>query len=417
MERLALIGVSHRRGGASALEVYQEAHAPERSSRMAEAGLEEHVAIVTCNRWDLVGTLARGARVADARRALTPPGQERPYAYIADGALEQLTRVAASLDSLNPGEDQIMKQVREAYARAQAAGTTGPTTSFAFDTALRVAKRVRREVALAPVNTSLFSLARPDLEALLTPGTSVAVLGAGAMGSLAARSLAGLRGVELIVVNRDAERGRHLADGVGARFLGLAEYLRDPPPTTALVCATPAAQLVDAVVLGRLPALRLAVDLGVPRNVDAAAAARRGVRVLDVDALQEAGRVRRGELTEKLALAEGIVREELDAAVTSWTERQLGPSIARLRDLYVRTIGDALPPDAARRLAHKFAHVPIKGLRGLAREHGLEAARTFLTEAGLVEAGRVEAGLVEAGRVEAGPTDALGRAAGGEEPG
>ena len=32
-------------------------------------------------------------------------------------------------------------------------------------TALRIAKRVRREVNLAPVNTSLLSLARPDLEA------------------------------------------------------------------------------------------------------------------------------------------------------------------------------------------------------------------------------------------------------------
>ena len=77
----------------------------------------------------------------------------RPYVYTGDGALEQLTRIATSLDSLNPGEDQIMAQVRSAFSAAQALGTVGPTTNFAFQTALKIAKKVRREVALAPLET------------------------------------------------------------------------------------------------------------------------------------------------------------------------------------------------------------------------------------------------------------------------
>jgi glutamyl-tRNA reductase len=43
-----------------------------------------------------------------------------------------------------------------------------------------------------------------------------------------------------------------------------------------------------------------------------------------------------------------------------------------------------LPEDAASELAHKFAHIPIKGLRAVARNHGLDAARTFLKEVGLL---------------------------------
>ena len=102
-----------------------------------------------------------------------------------------------------------------------------------------------------------------------------------------------------------------------------------------------------------------------------------------MDTLQSVGQGRRGELAEKFAEAEGIVQRELDTALTNWTERQLGPSIKRLREMYLETIGDSLPKEDAQRLAHKFAHVPIKGLRAVAREHGLEAAKTFLEETGL----------------------------------
>lgn len=395
MDRLALIGVSHRRGGASALERYQETFAD--AAELERRGFHRFVPIVTCNRWDLLLSLPAGMGVGHAREKLAVDGLPRPYAYPADGALEQLTRIAASLDSLNPGEDQIMRQVRDAYRTAKRAGRLDSELAFAFDTALRTAKRVRREVELAPLNTSLFSLARPHLAARLaaragrdgTGGGSaaVAVLGAGEQGALAAKSLADLRlelpHLRLLVVNRGVERARQLARHLDAEHLALDAFLTDPPPLTALVCATPVARLVDAALLRRLPTLELLVDLGIPRNVDAAAAAERGLRVLDVDTLQEAGAARREAIGERLAHAERIVRSELDLAIDAWAERLLGGSIRRLRELYLETIGDLLPPDEAERLAHKFAHVPIKGLRGLAREHGLDAAKCFLSEAGL----------------------------------
>jgi glutamyl-tRNA reductase len=386
VERLALIGVSHRRGGASALEAWQGAFGGNRHAALASQGFSEYVLVETCNRWDLVLHLPSKMTIGEARGRLTPTGQQnKPYAYRAEGALEQLTRIAASLDSLNPGEDQIMAQVREAYAQARAHSTTGPVTSFTFDTALRIAKRVRREVSLAPINTSLFSLARPALERHLSPGRGVAVLGAGSMGTLAAKSLSTLAGVDLTIVNRNPERARQLAKHLSANHLSLAEFLENPIPITALVCTTPVKNLVDDGVVRQLPGLELVVDLGIPRNLDPAAVDGLRIEVLDVDTLQSAGQRRRETLVEKLAQAEEIVHRELETALAEWAERQLGPSIKRLREWYLETIGDMLPPDEAAKLAHKFAHVPIKGLRAVAREHGLEAAKTFLDETGLSE--------------------------------
>jgi len=396
---LALIGVSHRRGGAAALEAYQERYVGEGEARLVALGLREYVTIATCNRWDVVAVVPDGTSLDDLRQRLAPAGRPLPYAFVEDGALEQLARVASSLDSLNPGEDQIMRQVRDAYTVARELGHTGAMTSFAFETALRVAKRVRREVALAPVQTSLFSLVRPELESLLRPGDTAVVLGAGEMGSLAARSLADLAGVRVVVANRSVARAEEVARSAGKAAKGatvepasLDDVLREGarPGATCedarvLVCATPVRHLVGAGLLERMPNLALVVDLGLPRNVDPDAALALGVRVLDVDGLQAAGVARRQAMRENLLAAEALVRSELDQAVAAWTERRMAQAIRELRARYLRTIGEALPPEVAERLAQRFAHVPITGLRAVAREHGFEAAATFLRAVGIQE--------------------------------
>ena len=384
MDQLALIGVSHRRGGAAALEAWQSTFDADQTPR--RAGFSEWVPISTCNRCDVVVALPPGMDALGAREALAPDTPFRPYAYSGDGALEQLTRVATSLDSLNPGEDQIMAQVRAALAAAQAAGSVGPTTHFAFQTALKIAKKVRRQVALAPLNTSLFSLARPELERTLPHGGTVAVLGAGEMGALAAKSLAAQTGVEVIIVNRSVERARQLAKHLGAKSSSLEAFLAAPPTVDALVCATPVPGLIDRTLVQRLPGLRLIVDLGLPRNVHSEVLDHPNLCILDIDSLQDAGKLRRETLTGRLAEAEGLMQRELEHALETWTERLLGPSIKGLRERYLGIVQETLPhatPEEAARLANRLAQIPAQGLRAVARGYGFGAAEAFLAEAGL----------------------------------
>lgn len=388
MDDLTLIGVSHRRGGADALETYALDHAarplPE---RLAALGVASWVELRTCNRVDVVLTRPPGVDVDRLRAALAPErARRRPYAFVGEAALEQLARVASSLDSLNPGEDQVMRQVRDAAQAARDAGRIDATLSFAMDAALRVAKRVRRDVPLAPRDASLFSLARADVEAALADGGRAVVVGAGEMGRLAARALASLPNVAVTVVNRDPARAEALAAELGGAARALADVVGRGLDAEVLVGATAGGRLIDAGWLAGAPSLRLAVDLGIPRTVDPVAAREHGMRVLDVDALQRAGEARRAALEHHLAHAEALVRAGVDEAMGAWTERSLAPSIRALQGWFEATLADALPADEARRLARRVAHVPVKGLRAVAREHGLDAARTFLAETGLAVA-------------------------------
>lgn len=383
MERLALIGVSQRRGGVEALTQWGEwwQHRTPELSALAE----EWVPLLTCNRTEVVLALRAGVALEHARQALIPPELPRGYAYQGEAALEHLARVAASLDSVNPGEDQIMRQVRQAFEAAQKAGSVGPLTHFAFQSALKIAKRVRREVELAPAQTSLFSLARPALEALLPRPARVAVVGTGEMGSLAARSLAALPGIELFLVNRTPEKAQALAEALGARAMVLSDFLKNPPELEALVAATPVAGLFGGAFFQSQPRLRVAVDLGMPANIVPEAA--RGVALFDLNLLERLGEERRARLQAELARAELIVAQELEQVLAEWAERAIAPAITQMREAYRRTLaellGEQAEPELVERLAHRFVHFPVKGLRGLARRHGPEAAEVFLQEAGL----------------------------------
>jgi glutamyl-tRNA reductase len=391
VDRLTLIGVSYRRGGLGAVELWQEHFSDD---VLAEHGWEGFVQIATCNRWEAALHLPDGIDVDDARRLLTPTGYHRPYAYVGEAALEHLATVASSLDALNPGEDQILGQVRDAYRTAGERGQVSGLLRFAFDAALRTAKRVRREVELAPTETSLLSLARPDLAATLSEGGAAVVVGAGAMGGLAAKILADLGTEQLTIVNRDPARARRLAEPLRASVRLWDAFLADPGRARVLVCATPVRHLLDAPLLQNIEGLELIVDVGVPQNVDPRVAADLGVRVLDIAALERAGQARRRALGEKLAQAEGVIVEEVTLHLATWQERSLAPSIRALQAWIDETVAatldemsaggsPALTREERARLVRRLAHVPVKGLRALAREYGADAARVFLAETGL----------------------------------
>lgn len=384
LDRLALIGVSHRRGGVEALERWQAHFGAWSLAQYVKMGFMEAAVLSTCNRFDTLVVLDEEQGLAAAKKLLTPEGEGRCYAYVGEAAVEQLARIASSLDSLNPGEDQIMMQVRRAYAAAQEAGTCGAALHFAFTAALRIAKKVRREVALAPLHTSLFSLARPELEEHLPQRACVGILGAGEIGRLVARVLSQRADTRLVLCNRSMARAQALveeleggcAQGVTLEVVALDAFLETPPQLDALVCAVSVPSLLDEAFLSRLE-LAVIVDLGLPRNVSPAAVASLGIRVLDVETLQDAGARRREAIEENLLLAQELLVEELESLIKEWIERQLAPSIQRLRAHYLELASQAAGEEGSR-VAKRLLRFPIKGLRALAREHGLEAARTFL---------------------------------------
>ena len=134
----------------------------------ALAPVREAVMLSTCNRVELYVAVDDADRAAAglaevlARRAGVAVGDlaEHLYQHRDAAAVRHLFRVASSLDSLVVGEPQILGQTKQAHDAAVQHGTAGAVLRTCFEEgAFRVARRVRRETAIARNPVSVSSVA------------------------------------------------------------------------------------------------------------------------------------------------------------------------------------------------------------------------------------------------------------------
>jgi len=341
--KLVLVGISHHRAPVELRErVAVEPDVAAELGRSLAAGCEA-VVLSTCNRTEIYLAADEDddldGRASSALLALAgeESGEIAPVLYrLADeSAALHLFRVAAGLDSLVPGEGEILGQVKTAFE----GGSTGPLLDRVFSQALHAGRRARVETAIgespASVPAAAAALAQQVFDDL--HGRSAVLVGAGKMSELTARNLRS-RGVDVVAVaNRTVSHGVELAERLRARAVGLdglGEQLRD---VDVVVASTSApgfvlrAEDLEHEVRARRGRPLLLIDLAVPRDVDPALASLDGCFVYDIDDLEavvEASLVgRRAEATraERIVAAEASRFQEWQASLT------VVPAIASLR--------------------------------------------------------------------------------------
>ena len=356
--RLTLVGISHHNAPVELRE--RVALDAAGAAALAHSLGPEAVVLSTCNRTELylvrdesaeelgVETLLELSRdhVADLRPALYRLGD--------DAAALHLFRVAGGLDSLVPGEGEILGQVRAAYE----AGSTGPFLDRLFRQALNAGSRVRVETAIgespASVPAAAAALAQQVFGEL--DGKRVLVLGAGRMSEAAARNLVS-RGARIAcVVNRTLAHGEELVRKLGARALGFEEIAAELEHADVVIASTSSAGLVVSrkTVASALRARKgrslLLVDLAVPRDLDPEINDLDGCFLYDIDDLEAvvsetlSGRRSEAARAEKLVAAEAERFREWQASLG------VVPTIASLRAL-VEEIRDRELAKAGSRLS------------------------------------------------------------------
>ncbi len=342
---IALAGVSHHR---APLELRERVAVDLETARSlahdlaTEGPAHEAVVLSTCNRTELYLAGEDPALVDHADRALlslagagAPALAPAAYRLADESAALHLFRVAAGLDSMVPGEGEILGQVRDAFD----AGSPGPLLGRTFRMALRAGRRARAETAIAESPASIpaaaAALAEQVFEGLA--GRSVALVGAGRTSELTARNLRS-RGARIAVVaNRSPERARQLAAAFDARAAGLDDVAAAVAGADVVVSSTSAPGLVltSEALAGAVRQRRgrpmLIVDLAVPRDVDPALASIDGCFVYDVDALEGVVAATLEGRRAEAARAERIVSEEAERFHAWHASLAVVPAIASLR--------------------------------------------------------------------------------------
>lgn len=211
---IRLISISHKTAPLEIRELF--AFTGEQQERLmrsliSEGGAAECVVIATCNRTEIY-TYFQGQtdqkNVFSRLQQLILKEAGAGDADVADylrfyqeeKAVCHLFSVAAGLDSMVVGEDQILGQVKKAQEQAMEAGTSGKYLNTLFRYAVTCAKRIKTETDLSKTAVSTATLAVKAADEALggLAGKNVMVIGGtGQIGSIVLKNLYSMKGLHI----------------------------------------------------------------------------------------------------------------------------------------------------------------------------------------------------------------------------
>jgi glutamyl-tRNA reductase len=261
------------------------------------------------------------------------------YTLLGSQATDHLFRVATGLDSMLIGEAEILGQVKDAYIQAQKARSLGKTLHALFREALNAGKEARSTTRIGgdsvSVATAAIDLVKQTLGTLA--GKTVLVIGAGKMGSLAAKRLR-LEGCsELLVANRSQAKAREIVESLGVgtavELPGLVDAMKR---SDIVVTSTGASHFVltpgnvAEAMLARPERPLFIVDIAVPRDADPEIARIPNVYVADIDRLKGIVDDTLEHRREAIPLVEEIIAEHAERFGQWYQARVAVPVISSL---------------------------------------------------------------------------------------
>ena len=350
--------------------------------------VDEVLVLSTCNRTEIYAAVSKfhGGLEEVTTALATVSGvplhrlQDACAVSYDERAVQHAFSVASGMASMVRGEQQILGQVRAALTESQQAGTVGTALNALFQQALRVGKRVQHETSAGSAGRSLITAALDRVPTVA--GRRVLIVGAGAMASLAART-AYARGAEIGLVNRTRSKAENLAESVAGKVFALSE----------LRTAVAQADVLISCTGGRDPllrpddlagsAVRHAIDLGLPADIDPAVAQLPGVELINLESLAHGGFDTASDA--ELADAERLVADEVSDFLAARHAAAVTPTVVALRtmageildtelarlDARTRGLGEterAEVAQAMRRVVEKLLHQPTVRVRQLATD-------------------------------------------------
>ena len=257
------------------------------------------VILSTCNRSELYFT-GDGSSVEEIAKKLAlykkiNGSDIKKYCLFYGGAnaVKHLFNVTCGLDSMVLGEDEILRQVKEAYLDAAKANHTDGELNIIFQDALNCAKSGKSRTRLSTTPVSVATITANTIEKYIEENNftgsdrKVMVIGiTGKTGGTVARDLIS-KGIPVIGTSR---RHRQEDNIYGSRMAGIIGF-KERYMYINQVCAIASATTSPHYTLTYEEYLKYAggskkqllIDLAVPYDIDRALAGLKDIKLLDID--------------------------------------------------------------------------------------------------------------------------------------
>lgn len=354
------------------------------------------VVLATCNRFEAYFDIADAPDPSpipamDAAMERIADLTDLPFRHVrqsvdfahGNGVAQHLFSVAAGLDSVAVGEDEIAGQVRRALDSARRGGVTTSPLEHLFQRATETSRAVKNSTRLGESGRSLVRLAVELASSRVGAWEDARVLLVGT-GRYAAASLAALRAVGATDIRVHSRSGRsRFAHREHLLPVSAADFAREAAAADVVVTCTTTTDTYALTTEDHAAARReargaaaaqtaqppqLIIDLGMPRNVDPGVRAIPGVEVLDLDTIRVHAPIDEFATIDEARL---IVQTAAQRHAMARRVHEVAPAVVEMRE-YVHSVLESEIARARSRGADADTEAALRHFSG-ALLHGLIA--------------------------------------------
>jgi glutamyl-tRNA reductase len=366
-----LCGISHKTATLEereSLQIGRDDLAGANSSLGYMDGVKESVILSTCNRiefymvadrhhypFEIVSAFYREMKDLDISSLET-----KFYTHRDKYVVDHLFRVAAGIDSMVVGENEVLGQTKEAYSSACAVKTAGKVLHGLFHQAFRIGKKVRSDTELGKgacsVSTATIEMVKSKINKVERP--LILFIGLNKMITLATARLKRRGYDRFMFANRTLQKAVEFAATHKAEGYALEKLPELLPKADIVISCTGADKtIVTDAMIGNLvaehPGKKLLIaDMAIPRDVELEKDYP-GIECYDLEDVKQFVKDRQNQRELAIPEAEEIIDRRLDQFMY-WFDHVrhepmyngLGDAFEKIRRQEINKLLESLPADS-----------------------------------------------------------------------
>lgn len=298
--------------------------------------INECVYLSTCNRCELygVGDVYFALKIFSDFAGISEENlKNHILIYDADHCVSHLFRVCCGFESMVVGEDEILGQVKKAFAFSQENNATAYELNTVFKAAITSAKKIKTQTLISKSSVSVATLAAAECHRFDSREKNKKVLmigGSGEIGSKVLKDLLSYREFKIYATVRE----KHFTDNslTVISYANRYNYVND---ADIIISATKSPHFT--IVSDKLKEHikndkpRLFIDLSVPRDIDENIRDIYDVRLMQIDDFENIAK-RNSEIKEcELKTAEDLMNEDMDILLKELSFHSLLPKMQNIK--------------------------------------------------------------------------------------
>ncbi|KJE49444.1 MULTISPECIES: glutamyl-tRNA reductase [Acidiplasma] len=226
---------------------------------MIKNSIDNFVILITCNRIEIYFENKLQKEIpADGAIKLSYPE-----------SVFHLFNVSSGLESMVVGENDILRQIKDAADLSRKRMHMSKILDFTFQKALSIGKLVRTQTNIAHGKTSMAAIATDIIENKYNSYHNLCIIGTGKMAESLLNYLKGNNGIKITVAGRNIEHAKDLAIRYGCYYSDLSDINGIVNKNDIIITATSSKKyIIDSGILAGINDKRILIDLSNPPNIE-----------------------------------------------------------------------------------------------------------------------------------------------------